>query len=150
MKILIVLSLLLIASIHSNNLDVARNFLDSFFKAYKGNNYKLDPKCLGKDFQINLVKVINSIDKENIITLMMFSKQLFNEFSTNCPYPDIQQIANQFQKLAESNSLIQRNEKYIDTILKLLKNLINYENIYPEDLATALGKYFKLIIKDEK
>jgi hypothetical protein len=150
MKLYIIFFILLSLTLCENYVKTPREFLSSFLKAYKGSDYTLPAKCLDGDFNLDLNKIIPTINRENILTFLMLSKKVTDKLAADCPFQELSYIFNTYNQLITSGDIINKSKSHMQEVFTIIKSIINKSDWTVAELGTALGTYTKVILKTEK
>ena len=123
-----------------------RDFLEGLLVAIKGKDYRLSDQCLGREFSSDVEKLLDSIEKENVLLTGVLAGKIYTDFTEKCPSADLKKLMKDSQAFLNDQEMMNKLVQHSADIVHELREVID---VHPEKASSygeAFGKLLQTVL----
>lgn len=137
---------LIISFVHSYQ--PARDFISSFLVSVEEKQeVKLDSKCFGEDFDIEIQRVVKYFKTQKFTFLLLLLKKMGSEIYQFCPSDDFISLFYKIKAKIDNKEILNDIVPKIIMGITLVYNVVTSEKITGSLVGENLGKFINILIK---
>lgn len=150
-RILLLLCLFTISfSIVATSESETREFITGFFQAIKGNDWKLNPECLGATSQEQLNQLVSALMAADWQKAFSIFTSMAIEAKSECPYNDVLELKNRLTQEIKEGKLFEDVKSNANQIIRVLGEAFHSQQRTPFVLGRACGSIASLILYEKQ
>jgi len=129
----------------------AKEFMNGFFQAIKGNDWKLKDECFDDKFKSELSELIENIKNNNFLKSVEIFTQMKLEATANCPVEEIIEIQKLLAAQIKSGEIISSIKNNFNQIFKIVLELLDSQTQRtPYGYGKALGSIALIVLYNKQ
>lgn len=124
----------------------SREFLASFLKTIKGNEFILDSDCMGGQYDDLFEEINKAISKFDIVSVAFYINKIFNLELEKCPMKELSGILKDWQISFRNGNTFMNIMKHTYYIQEKMRDFVFNTEKNPSETGIFLGSMYTILV----